>query len=106
VAVLTDDEGLVHQATSARPGARAALVAPIAPDATLVRMAVSYLASQRITLVATATLLARADAGDSTIALATLPPDDARPEVLPHDNAGGLRGLGATDQGGGERRVR
>jgi hypothetical protein len=83
VAVLSDDEGLVRSATPLRAGARAALVAAVSPDAQVARMAASYLESQGVALAATATLLARPDERDSTVALAELPPDEPAAGALP-----------------------
>lgn len=76
VAVLSDDEGLVRSATPVIADTRAALVAATTPDPSLARMAASYLESWDGELVVTATLLARPDRGDGTVALAELPPDE------------------------------
>jgi hypothetical protein len=88
VLVLSDDEGLVGAATPARSGARAALVAPLTPDASIARMAAGYLESRSIALAATATLLARS--GDvqpghagPVIALAEHPPEAPASGDLP-----------------------
>jgi hypothetical protein len=75
VAVLTDDEGLVTSATPARRGQGAALVAALAPDAAIARMAAGYLAGQGTALTMTATLLARP--GEAVgVSLAELAPVD------------------------------
>ena len=76
VVVLSDDEGLVISATPTRQGQRAVLVSATMPEAASVRMAASYLESQNLMLVGTATLVSRVG-GDQTIALAELPAADA-----------------------------
>jgi hypothetical protein len=83
VAVISDDEGLVRSATPLRAGACAVLVAVLSPDAQVARMAASYLESQGVALVATAALVARTGKGDSTVALAELPPEEPAPGALP-----------------------
>jgi hypothetical protein len=80
VAVLTDDEGLVTSATLARPGQRAALVAALTPDTSIVRMAAGYLASQGTALATTATLLSR-PGEPAGVTLAELPSADAPPSL-------------------------
>ena len=88
VTVLSDDEGLVSAATPARTGTRAVLVAALTPDASIARMAASYLESQGVALVATATLLARPGDPDRTVTLAELPPDEPDSGTLPRQGAG------------------
>ena len=87
VAVLSDDEGLVTSATPVRSGTRAALVAPMTPDPSLARMAAGYLESQRVALVATATLLARPGTPAGAVTLAELPPDGSTPGTLSRPDA-------------------
>ena len=87
VLVLSDDEGLVSSATPVRSATRAALVAPTTLDPSMARMAASYLEAQGVTLVATATLLARPGGAAGTVTLAELPPDEQAPGTSTHPGA-------------------
>jgi hypothetical protein len=87
VTVLSDDEGLVSSATPVRAGTRAVLVAALTPDASIARMAASYLENQGVALVATATLLARPGDADRILTLAELPPDEPARTGLTREGA-------------------
>jgi hypothetical protein len=83
VVVLSDDEGLVDCATPIIADTRAALVAATTPDASMVRMAASYLEDQDGELVATATLLAQPGSVGGAVTVAQLPPGEPTSGALP-----------------------
>jgi hypothetical protein len=87
VAVLSDDEGLVSSATPILADTRAALVAATTPDASMARMAASYLESWDAELVASATLLARPGGAGGTVTLAEIPPEEPASGTLSRRDA-------------------